>query len=179
MMKMKGWATLACDVNWEDYGGMWAKEDKAKPGTWIVLRFTNLYDAMGERDCKRDGIPQFECDVKLVDLKDIEAKIAEALRSCGYVRKDENTIVNEHDGSPVVSGPDATLCIVEACVGYGLGAPLESFTSEHRPVNLRARARKYAEEMIRPAGSTSLRDRLARPVNAIGTSARDYGRGVL
>lgn len=45
---MRGWIELCGDVNWIDYHGMWAK--KARDGSWYVIRWTNLIDAMGERD---------------------------------------------------------------------------------------------------------------------------------
>lgn len=59
---MKNWIELCSDANWEDYHGMWCRQ--AADGSWWVLRWTNMYDAMGERDCKGDGIPQYECQVR-------------------------------------------------------------------------------------------------------------------
>lgn len=182
---MRGWTQLCSDVSWEDYGGMWAK--KAKDGTWYVLKWTNLYDAMGEEDCKRDGHPQYECEVRFIDLSQIPvAERQSALRSCGLrlgAARGGLAVINEHDGDVVAAqfkedgtpSPHLELCIVECLIQYGLGAPLETFTGDVRPLSVRANARRFAEECMR--NDHLMRNRLARPVNAIGSTAAEYGKG--
>jgi hypothetical protein len=179
---MRGWTELCSDVNWEDYHGMWAR--KAPDGSFYVLKWTNLYDAMGERDCLSSGALQYECDVKRLALSELSVEDRQdALRYCGLrlgAYESHLAVLNEYDNSPVVSAAEhgmdtLQLCIVEACIQYGYGAPLESFTGNVRPRSIRAEARRYAESLMRD-GAT-LRERLARPVNAIGSTASEYGRG--
>jgi hypothetical protein len=163
---MRNWIELCSDVNWVDYHGMWAR--KAKDGSWYVLRWTNLVDAGGEEFADTP----YECDVKRIDLSDVDP--SSALNSCGY-EIEGDTIVNEYDGSIVADGKHVELCLVECCISYGLGAPLESFTGSKYPERIRATARRYAETMMKDR--PGLAKRLARPVNAIGSTADEYGRG--
>lgn len=167
-----GWIELASDVNWEDYGGMWAKQ--APDGAWWVLRWTNMFDAAGESECRANGWPQYECEVRRLDLDDIAGvDLVSALRSCDLESRNGKIIADCGE----LEEPFATYAIVEACIGYGYGAPIESFTGDHYPMRIRAQARRYAEDMMRPESACDLDRRLERPVNAIMTSARDYGAG--
>ena len=171
--QLKGWTQLCSDGNWSDYHGMWAKQ--ARDGSWYVLKFDNLVDSMGERDAAEFGAT-YECQVKRVDFSDLAPDaIASALESCGYELTKEGTIENEYDGGEVCGAEHATLCILECAIGYGLGAPLESFYGNGHPLRVRGKARAYAMAMMRDADE--LEERLDRPVNAIMTSARDYGSG--
>lgn len=182
---MRGWIDLMSDVNWVDYHGMWGR--KATDGSWYVLRWTNLVDAMGERDVKAGGYDVYECDVKRIDLREIglnetpnpnakvmadRTKLDNALCSCGMRREGANLVDGRND---VIDPKCGELAMVEACISYGLGAPLESFAGSKRPLSIRAQARRYAEELM--CDGAKLRDRLERPVNAIMTSAEDYGNG--
>lgn len=176
---MRGWTELCSDMNWEDYHGMWCK--KAKDGSFYVLRWTNLLDAGGS-----DFEDQpYECEVRRIDFSELPSEEVErALRSCGY-REERghgpvrlHAIVNEHDGSIVVDDIKQVILVkVECCIQYGLGAPLETFLGKVRPKNLRATARRYAEELMKDA--KRLEERLDRPVNNIGSTAREYGKGDL
>jgi hypothetical protein len=172
---MKGWTDAGSDTNWEDYGGLWAR--RAPDGSWYVLRWTNLWDAAGEDS----GLDKYECDVKRIHLGETpKREIDSALKSCGWSLREEDgkpIVVNDWEGTPVVVG-DAEhfeLCLVECCVGYGLGAPLESFTGSKYPLRIRAEARRYAEQCMKD--DDLLEERLDRPVNAIGSTAREYGAG--
>lgn len=170
---MRGWIELCSDVNWIDYHGMWAKN--ARDGSWYVIQWTNLVDACGERDAKEMG-GEFSCEVKRLDLGDVGKKeIDSALQSCGY-RIEAGEVVSE-GGDVVADGAHFEACIVECAIQYGLGAPLESFGGSKRPLNIRANARRYAESCIRD--SALLAERLARPVNRLGSTAAEYGRGDL
>jgi len=170
---MKKWIELCSDVNWEDYGGMWAR--KAPDGSWYVLQWTNLWDAAGEDS----GLPQFECDVKRVELFNLpEAEITSAMRCVGlaWVPDGHNGEIMTESGDIVADTEERTaLVLVEACVQYGLGAPLQSFSGDKYPKRIRARARRYAEECMRD--DALLERQLDRPVNKIGSTAREYGRG--
>lgn len=173
---IRGWKTLCSDVNWIDYHGMWAK--RAKDGSFYVLRWTNMIDAMGEHDCEADGVDTFECEVKRVPLDELgEAELSKALECCG-LRKDESGAIYSDGGDEVASAENkerAAFVAVEACIQYGLGEPLETFTSSKRPLSLRAKARRAAEGYMRDA--SALTSALDRPVNALGSTAREYGRG--
>lgn len=160
---MKGWTDIGSDVSWSDYGGNWAK--RADSGVWFVVTFTNMFDACGERDCKRDGVPQYLAEVRSVDPSDLpDRTIKSALDSVGY----------EETGPGIMP---SELVIVEACVGYGAYAPLESFSSDTYPERLRAKARRAAEALIRDAAAFEAK--LELPVNQIGSTAREYMQGDL
>jgi hypothetical protein len=174
---LRGWIDLGSDDSWADCGGMWGK--RAPDGSWYVLRFENMYDAMGERECKASGIAKYECSVKRLDVAALSYEsIASAMQSCGWsLVTPAGHIENDYDGSVVVDGEHVEACIVAECVRYGMGAPLEDFTGDVRPSNVRADARRYAETCMRDA--RLLAERLARPVNRIGSTADEYGRGDL
>jgi len=172
---MRGWIELVSDVNWIDYHGMWAK--KARDGSWYVIRWTNLIDAMGERDAAEQGCA-FEAGVKRIDLSEVD--VTSSLKSYGWtlaVHDGELTIFAPYSGDIVATlgKPEFERLLVECCIQYGLGAPLESFTGSARPLSIRAKARRYVEACIRDANL--LAARLARPVNRIGSTAAEYGRG--
>lgn len=154
---MRGWTELCSDVNWEDYHGMWAK--KGPDGAWYVLQWTNMVDACGD-----DGADlPYECDVKRLDLREVsEAQLSSVSKSCDLRLEDLDEKFHE-------------VATLESCISYGLGAPLESFTGKVRPLSVRAEARRFAETCMRDA--EVLDRQLDRPVNAIGSTAREYGLG--
>ena len=186
----KGWTSIGGDVNWEDYGGKWAR--KLRPGAYIVLDFTNMEDA-----CGRDHNPdeKYICEVKLVDLADLAEHAPEnlknALDSCGF-----DTFAVDAAGEPYLEGngmrieglDNVELCCVEACVGYGCYAPLDSESGGSYPDRVRGRARRFAEALIReepcnvkspilPSRADMIMD--GRAVNKIGSTGREYMRGDL
>lgn len=172
---MKNWIELCSDVNWEDYHGMWCRQ--AADGSWWVLKWTNMYDAMGEDECKSSHIKQYECEVKRLDLEDLDKKeLNSALKSCGF------TLVGGIEGGELIDDRGETIdnkyryfAMVECCISYGLGAPMNTFTSDSYPLRLRAKARKYAENLMKDEKETKVR--LSRSVNALGSTAEEYGRG--
>jgi hypothetical protein len=181
---MRGWIELCSDVDWIDYHGMWARKvpgsGGASSGAWYILKWTNLLDAGGEDFADTP----YECEVKFLDLGEVPDKsVDSALRSCGYkMSEDRRTILMEsgepasdHCPSPVFSDGSVELAIVECCIQHGLGAPLESFTGNKWPARIRAEARRYAEQCMKD--SDLLEERLDRPVNGIGSTAREYGIG--
>jgi hypothetical protein len=175
---MKGWTELCSDVNWQDYHGMWAR--KAPDGSWYVLKWTNIYDAGGEEEAKANGWPQYECDVKRIDFQSLpKSELESALECVGWsLRTDDNgyrTVVNDYNEAIVGDGRDIEPILVQACIDYGLGAPLETFTGDKYPLRIRAQARRYAESLMRDEGT--LRKRLQRTVNKIGSTAEEYGKG--
>lgn len=165
---MKNWTDIGSDVNWEDYGGKWARI--AKDGTVFIVRFENGHEH--DKD-----LPRYMCDVQMVDLQNLtEENINSALRSCGY-RLTEDGIVSD-SGDIVAESTDKrrfTLVLAEVCSSHGLYAPLWNISSETYPARLRATARRMAESLMRD--HNSLQAALERPVNAIGSTAREYGLG--
>lgn len=174
---MKGWTVLYADVSWADYGGMWAKS--AGNHVWFVLKFENMYEAAGERDCKVNGTDQYECQVLYLDLKDITAHIiGKAVE--GY--RDDKVCRIDSDGSwrfrTLRPHVDLNECdLVASLVSYGISAPLAYYTSDTAPWKCRNEARRAAEEFMKD--EDELESALDRPVNQIGSSARDFGRGRL
>jgi len=154
---MKGWTDVGSDVNWVDYHGKWAR--KAADGSWYVLDWTNMVDACGAEgeDCP------YVCEVKRVDLSDLSAETLKSALDC--VGLDLDDVKPEH----------RDCALVEACVSYGCAQPLESFSGAKYPERIRANARRYAEQCMKDAAL--LAERLARPVNRIGSTAAEYGRG--
>lgn len=172
---MRGWTYLFGSGQWTGEDAMWAR--KAKDGAWFVLRFTDLLDAGGK---EFEDMP-FECDVRRIHLKEIpEAEVDSALRSCGWrwMKDGDDTILVNDQGDTMAAtlkaGDRLTLAAVEMCVGYGLGAPLYTATGK-RWLHVRAEARREAESLMRDA--SALDAALDRPVNAIGSTAREYGNG--
>ena len=171
---MKNWIDLCSDVNWEDYYGMWGR--KAKDGSWYILRWNNLIDAMGEREapCK------YQCDVLRVFLPDIASRhFISALESYSYKliswSSDDNgeyTFVVREDHEDK-KWNEARM--IECLVQYGTSSPLESFDGDHYPLRIRAQARRAAESYMKD--SDALDKALDRPVNKLGSTARDFGRG--
>jgi len=174
---MKGWTDIGSDVSWDEYDGKWAK--RARDGSWYVIDFVNMWEACGEEECKRDGQPQYVCEVKRVDLSDLNSETLASALSCFGYRFLDDAIVSDSGDVLADAGPEHAATrervLVEACVGYGNAQPLDSFSGDSYPARVRAEARRAAEALMRDA--VALEERLERPVNAIGSTAREYGRG--
>jgi len=173
---MRGWTDIGSDVNWGDYGGKWAR--RAKDGSWYVLDFTNMWDACGEEDCKADRQAQYVCEVKRVNLSTLPIDRIKSALACVGSRMTVEGIVS--DSGDLIAAKDSEghmLAIVEACVSYGAVEPLNSFGGDNYPSRVRADARRYAETCMKDAAL--LAERLARPVNRLGSTAAEYGRGDL
>ncbi|MCL2450877.1 MAG: hypothetical protein FWD17_18185 [Polyangiaceae bacterium] len=172
---MKGWIDIGSDVNWQDYGGKWARI--AKDGSIYVLDFTNMYEACGEKDCKATDTAQYECQIRRVVPNELTPEnIDDALRCVG-LRMTQQGVVSDV-GDLVASVDDAKrmkLVVAEACVSWGLAQPIEAFTGDKYPARLRAEARRYAERCMKD--DDLLEERSRRPVNRIGSTAAEYGRG--
>jgi hypothetical protein len=174
---MKGWTDLGSDIDWIDYHGHWAR--RARDGSWFVIEWTNIYDAVGERDCKSTDTPQYLAEVRQVLPNDISnEQKRRALSSVGLdvelVNGELPRTVVTHDGHELEI---SDLMLVEALNGYGAYAPLESFFGRVHPRRIRAEARRAAEAFISDAGA--LEEALERPVNAIGSTAREVAHGDL
>lgn len=155
------------DVNALDYGGKWIRQ-VAGPGlsprrdasvlAFQVIELTNMDEACGRDNA---GCARYVVDLSEVDLSSVPGKtLASALRSWGYE-------VDEAD-------PPTPMDLAEMCHAYGAKAPLESYEGSNARGLLRD-ARRAANAM---RGETAAHKRaLARPVNAIGSTAAEVMRG--
>ena len=154
---MRGWTDIGSDVNWSDYHGRWAKQ--ALDGSWYIIDFDNLVDSCGEREAEEMGAV-YTCAVKRVDLSEVSPDaMLSALKCCG--QENEPDLCDEAK--------------VECLVSYGCAAPLWDGSSKVHASRLRANARRAAEGYMRDA--IKLQTALNRPVNRIGSTAREYGLG--
>jgi hypothetical protein len=67
------------------------------------------------------------------------------------------------------------IVLTECCVSYGCYAPLDSVSGNSYPERVRAAARRLADELMQ--NEASLEDKLQSPVNALGSTAREYMQG--
>lgn len=156
----EGWVDLGSDVNWSDYHGMWGKKCKHDQA-WYVLRYTNLLDACGERDCKQMGV-RYECSVFRVDLNDVPRdKRRDVLKSfMNWEQLDERA---------------REIYLVYGLVNEGFAAPLHEEANWNHPARVRARAKREADAIMNDYDKRE--SLLDRPVNAIGSTAREFGQG--
>ena len=168
---LPGWTDLGSDINWPDYHGTWGR--KAPDGSWYVLTFTNMVDACGEECADKPYL----CDVKRLLLADLNCRdIDNALKSYGWSVAWSSGVIHTGNGGEITS-PDSEAALIECCIRYVFGAPLESFAGRVHAARVRADARRYAEACMRD--ESALQTALDRPVNAIGLTAREYGVGDL
>ncbi len=154
---MARWTDIGSDVNWKDYGGRWARHIS---GTrYHVLRFENC-EEWG------DGATGYHCDLSEVDIAN--EQLHNALKSCGVTER-RGKVWLDDQGEPV---GDLWKC--EALASYGAAAPLwqDSGTNAHQL--MRAGKRESRELTADPA---RLEAALDRPVNKIGSTAREYAAG--
>jgi hypothetical protein len=157
---MKGWITLCADVNWQAYGGTWAKKQRGQSRVWWVLAFTNYDDCCSDHEVESMGF-RYGCEVKRLDLAKIPGtEIRHALDCVGMSL--DTALLNECE-------------LVWACVSYGLGAPMHFAKSMRRAERVRAEARREAERMMHDDAACAAA--LSRPVNAIGSTAEECGCG--
>lgn len=185
--EMKGWKYMFGSNHWTGEDAMWVKRLPAKKinrnyyrfSRWMVLRFTDLLDAGG----KSFKDTPYECEVRYVDFDDVPKQMIDsALMSNGWVLKNKGTeedeefiVVDEHSGDLIAeSNETVQYVILESLIGYGGGAPLYTATGK-RYLNVRAEARREAMMFIRDKGAFEAA--MDRPVNDIGSTAREYGRG--
>lgn len=156
----EGWVDLGSDVNWEDYHGMWGKPAPHEPGVWYVLRFTNMIDAAGEKAAKEMGI-RYECSVFRVDLNALPAEKKLAVLKSFLDWEDWDSKERE-------------AATVYGLVGDGCASPLHEESSWNYPARVRAAAKREADSIMNDFDRRE--ELLNRPINAIGTTAREVGQ---
>lgn len=146
------------DVSPEDYGGKWYREIAHR--VYQVIELTNMGEACG-RD--NEGHPTYVVELSLVDLGVLTPKqIDDAYRSCGW-ELPESMTQGERDAATAIM-----------CFEYGCKAPLDSWEGNNYGKLLRT-ARSQAHALKRDADAMS--ERMERPVNKIGSTAREYMTG--
>lgn len=149
----KAWTDIGSDVNWIDYGGRWARHIV---GTrYHVIRFENC-EEWG------DGATGYHCDLQEVD---IASEQLEQAYKCVGLHAEE---VAEH------GMPARDLIKVEALASYGAYAPLwqEAGTNSRKLLSAAKR-----ESRLLATDDDAYEARMDRPVNAIGSTAREYASG--
>jgi hypothetical protein len=156
------WTDIGSDVNWTDYGGNWARHIE---GTrYHVIRFHNC-EEWG------DGATGYHVDLREVDLTN--PQLERAMQGCG---PDATNNGDPLDWSDEYGDPLPRLALVAALADSGAPAPLwqDGGTNAHKLLRAaRAESRMLARD------AAALEERMDRSVNAIGTSARNYGLGKL
>lgn len=148
---MNKW-TYSGDVNMLDYGGKNMRHTSGRQ--FQVIELINMDEACG-RD--NEGQPKYVVELRLVDLNALSQEtINSALKSCEWEGMEQS--------DPVLA---------ECCDSYGAHAPLESFSGNNARKLLR-QAHKTANALL---DSDELESRLDRPVNKIGSSAREFMNG--
>lgn len=165
-MKGKGFKFHTGDVNWLDYGGVWCRHIDGQRFHFIEL--TNMDEACG-RD--NEGHPTYSVTLSEVDGDVLDAEqIYAALESCG-----DNVIDSRAQGGHMVLPPfDATVANIVR--SYGIASPLheESTNNAHKGIAV-CRAESY--RLTRD--DRAYQQAMNRPVNRIGSTAREFGRGDL
>jgi hypothetical protein len=151
----KAWIDIGSDMNWSDYGGRWARHIT---GTrYHVIRFENC-EEWG------DGTTGYHCDLQEVDTSN--PQLESALSCSGMTTADLADL----------QYPNREWAKVEALSSYGAYAPLWQQAGTNSHALLRAAKR---ESRLLATDNDAYTERMDRPVNAIGTSARNYGLGII
>ncbi len=150
---MTKWTDIGSDVNWREYGGNWARHID---GTrYHVIRFINMVDA-----CGRDATDTYLCE--LVEVDTTSDRLADALDSSDGQLTEQDVIIGSEWKS------------VEALSSYGAYAPLWQYSGENAHAIVRE-AKRQSRYLCSDA--MAYEARMDRPVNAIGSTAREYAAG--
>jgi len=135
------------------YGGMFIRH--VSGSRWHVVRLTNMDDACG-RD--NDGYPKYVVELDEVDLDIINRDSVASYTS----------LYDWFDGEPTEPA------WVEAAVSYGQLAPLDSVTTNNGwkgIYDMKRESKRLGRD------EEAYEDRMSRPVNGIGQSAREFQQG--
>lgn len=153
----KAWADIGSDCDWQGHGGKWARHIE---GTrYHVIRFENCEDW-------GDGATGYHCDLQEVDIA--SEQLGQACKS-SCVPFDA---LNEY-GEPIEAALYRWMQ-VEALSSYGAYAPLWQDASGNSWALIRAAKR---ESRMLTSDSEAYEQRMDRPVNRIGSTAREYAAG--
>lgn len=128
---------------------------KVEARRFHFVRIIDMDDACG-RD--NEGQPRYVGELLQVDLDDLpESTLNDALTCCGA--EEEENLTDDHKAY--------------CCVGYGCSAPLWSESGGDRR-KLERQAKRESRELDDPDALEAAMD---RPVNKIGSTAREFARG--
>lgn len=155
-------------VVYEDRDARWMRKIEGR--RFHIIHLTDMVDACGSDAEEAYEIALKEVDIDVVPLKEMES----ALRSCGW-KMDNGIVVQEHNGQ-IVADKDVDACLVQCLVDYGVSAPLFSKMGNDRG-RLFREARK--ESYLLSSDRDAYEERMQRPVNRLGSTAREFGQGDL
>lgn len=144
------------DVNYLDYGGVW--ERRVGETRFHFIELVNMDEACG-RD--NEGSPTYHVSLTEVDIAGIGPdQIADAMRCCGT--------------EPPFDGAIAMEEIADACRAYGIAAPLHDVSTNNAAKGIAECKRESYSLSKNPEAYEAA---MNRPVNRIGSTAREFGRG--
>jgi hypothetical protein len=162
MAKRAPWELRGKDAfNGVDYENGTMNARQVAPRAWQFLECIDLHSATGETTGARYAV-----EIKYVDLSALPPEtIASVIQSCGRSERIGGEWIQ------VTQYEDRELA--EMCAQYGASAPIASEAGSNRRETMRAGYRA-ANEALDP---DALEEMLARPVNAIGSTAAEFMRG--
>jgi hypothetical protein len=141
------------DVNMLDYGGKFYRHVAKR--RYHFVEVTNMDEACG-RD--NEGQAKYSVELSEIDLDAIgEKELASAKRSCGWD-----------------SMPDSDEALAECCHSYGNRARLGEYCGNNGNKLIRE---AKAESKLLASDSDAYEAAMDRPVNAIGSTAREFMTG--
>lgn len=158
--RTRGFHFFTGDVNWLDYGGVWARYIDGQ--RWHFIELLNMDECCG-RD--NEGQPRYSITLSEVDLDEVPPEeIRRALECCGLLEH-----VQEHQ-----DGVGCGELVADAVRSYGIAAPLHEESTNNAYAGIAA-CRKKSYRLTRDA--EAYEDAMSRPVNRLGSTAREFGRG--
>lgn len=160
----KGWLDVGSDGNWEDHYGLWGRQ--APDGTHFFIRFINMEDACGRNALEGPNPMRYHCEVLQVALRELDAKtISSIVKCCGL----------DTDELAKLPSEETELRLATAACEYGCHAPLYEESGMAHPARIRAACYREAESLM--SDVVRLDASLNRPVNRLGSTARDFRGG--
>lgn len=162
---------LTGDMDWEEYGGSWYRKVDHR---FHVVKIFDWREAVGEDEASEiDGTHHIE--LVEVDTND-EDRIKPALECCGYYAdEDGNIVCDSGDMLAELKDEDTwRLIVCEAMVSYGSFANIHDYSGSDLD-KMFATMLAESNQMVDNPGAYERR--MNRPVNAIGSTAREMQRG--
>jgi hypothetical protein len=156
---MKRWYEVG-DVNQLAYGAKWFRHVGER--RFHVVELTNMDEACG-RDNK--GRPRYVVELSEVDLDGANLKAA---MDCVGLREEDLPKESERRGY------SKDMALAEAVHSYGERAPLDSYEGNNGWKGVREIKR---ESLSLEADPDAYEERMNRPVNQLGSTAREFQRG--
>jgi hypothetical protein len=144
---MSKFCFLTGDVNYLDYGGKWYR--KVSPTRFHIIELLNMWDATGDTNQEKYYVSLCE-----VDTTSSQLKVA-------------------YECSGVESSEASELEKAGALHDYGAVAPLNTWAGSNAN-KLISQAKRESRSLDDPDAYEAA---MSRPVNALGSTAREYGNG--